>query len=91
MAEQVPAVCRMVHYVSYGSAGGEHPKACRAAIITEVSGDPAESVGLHVMTPNGTFTDRGIPRDDGRLGSLNPLLCGGSEYEGGTWHWPARS
>ena len=31
-----PTVSRIVHYVSYGTPGGEYPPACRAAIVTEV-------------------------------------------------------
>jgi hypothetical protein len=31
-----PTVGRIVHYVSYGTPGGEYTSQCRAAIITEV-------------------------------------------------------
>lgn len=31
-----PRVCRAVHYVSYGTPGGEYTSQCRAAVITEV-------------------------------------------------------
>lgn len=31
---QVPSVGRIVHYVSYGTPGGEYTSECRAAIIT---------------------------------------------------------
>lgn len=31
-----PSVGRMVHYVSFGTPGGEYTSQCRAAIITEV-------------------------------------------------------
>lgn len=31
-----PSVGRIVHYVSYGTPGGEYHSACRAAVITEV-------------------------------------------------------
>lgn len=31
-----PSVGRIVHYVSYGTPGGEYRSKCRAAIITEV-------------------------------------------------------
>ena len=33
-----PAISRMVHYVSYGTPGGEYDQRCRAATITEVGG-----------------------------------------------------
>ena len=36
MADQVPSVGRVVHYVAYGTSGGEFPAgAHRAAIITD--------------------------------------------------------
>ena len=34
--EQKPSVGRVVHYVSFGTPGGEFTAQCRAAIITEV-------------------------------------------------------
>ena len=39
MSERMkPSVGRIVHYVSYGTLGGEYGKECRAAVVTEVSG-----------------------------------------------------
>jgi hypothetical protein len=38
MAEQRPAVGRVVHYVSHGTPGGEYRRECRAAMVTEVGG-----------------------------------------------------
>jgi hypothetical protein len=38
MSDQRPSVGRVVHYVSYGTPGGEHRRECRAATITEVGG-----------------------------------------------------
>jgi hypothetical protein len=75
-----PSICRAVHYVSYGTPGGEYPKACRAATVTEVSPD-GERVGLMVANPSGLF--------------FHPLADGGCQYDpegkaGGTWHWPER-
>lgn len=29
-----PSIGRIVHYVSYGTTGGEYPSVCRAAVIT---------------------------------------------------------
>lgn len=34
--EQRPSIGRIVHYVSYGTPGGEYTSQCRAAIITGV-------------------------------------------------------
>lgn len=76
-----PSVGRIVHYVSYGTPGGEYLPECRAAIITEVlnPGDPdvGGTVGLAVLNPTGIFLNRTIPHDE--VG-----------HAGGTWHWPER-
>lgn len=79
-----PSVGRIVHYVSYGTPGGEYPSVCRAAIITEVSGyappehadDDMQAVcHLAVFNPEGMFfkevdySPQNVP---------------------GTWHWPER-
>ena len=71
---QRPSVGRIVHYVSYGTPGGEFPKACRAAIVTEVElGVPeslgGERVGLAVLNPTGI--------------SLHSLEAGGCKYHDG--------
>jgi hypothetical protein len=86
----IPSVGRVVHYVSYGTPGGEYPKACRAADVTEVAGNGdggvdgigASRVGLMVKNPTGLF--------------FHSLADGGCAYDGsedpagGTWHWPER-
>jgi hypothetical protein len=80
----------VVHYVSYGTPGGEYGRECRAAVITETRGDPCVSVGLCVLNPSGQLFDRAVPRDEGAAGDTATNLCGGRTYDGGTWHWPAR-
>lgn len=77
--EQKPSVGRIVHYVAYGTPGGEFPAgACRAATVTEVSPDTVvQAVGVCVMNPTGLFFNREIPHDE-----VKKL--------GGTWHWPER-
>lgn len=70
-----PAVGRVVHYVSYGTPGGEYASKCRAALITEV-GEFEGVVSLAVLNPTGLFFDQNLPHSD--------------EREGGTWHWPER-
>lgn len=75
MSEQTPSVGRTVHYVSYGTPGGEYTSQCRAAIITEVS-EMTDAVGLAVLNPSGIFFDR--------------CLHSESKHTGGTWHWPER-
>jgi hypothetical protein len=82
---QQPSVGRIVHYVSYGTPGGEYTSQCRAAVITEVESAPmslgGERVGLCVLNPTGMFfhsiADGGCAqREDNKTG--------------GSWHWPER-
>jgi len=81
--DQKPSVGRVVHYVAYGTPGGEFPAGvCRAAIITEVNDAPAlgvllnHDVGVCVMNPTGLFFNRHIPYDEGK--------------KPGSWHFPER-
>ena len=87
MTAQKPSIGRIVHYVSYGTPGGEYRKECRPAVVTEVNGnavDPSTGaevdnyvVGLCVLNPTGQFFNRGVVQmENGR--------------DGGTWHWPER-
>jgi hypothetical protein len=72
-----PTIGRIVHYVSYGTPGGEYAATCRAALVTEVSvkrADPNE-IGLAVVNPTGMFFDRQVRQSEG-------------DHAGGTWHWP---
>jgi hypothetical protein len=71
----MPTVGRIVHYVSYGTPGGEYQSVCRAAIITAVT--DMFSVDLAVMNPEGMFFNRRVFLND--IGK-----------PGGTWHWPER-
>lgn len=85
-----PSVGRIVHYVAYGTPGGEFPAGvCRAAIITEVdtllTGEgiltinedgQILSVGLCVLNPTGQFFNRHVPYAE--------------DKQPGTWHWPER-
>lgn len=78
------SVGRAVHYVAYGTPGGEFPAGvCRAATVTEVEPSNIEDahadgqrVGLCVMNPSGLFFNRLVPHDEQRAP--------------GTWHWPER-
>lgn len=82
-----PSVGRMVHYVSYGTPGGEYPSVCRAAVITAVDDyqQPAVNAeGLHighvslcVLNPEGQFFNKSVRQSE-------------AEHRGGTWHWPER-
>lgn len=83
-----PSVGRIVHYVSYGTPGGEYTSQCRAAIITSVhpsegAGTLAdmngpERVGLAVLNPEGMFFNQDCRHSEGAR-------------TGGTWHWPERA
>jgi hypothetical protein len=86
IVDQTPSVGRVVHYVAYGTPGGEFPAGvCRAAIVTEVGiplplastqPDLDHRIGICVLNPTGLFFNRGIPYD--------------AEKKPGTWHWPER-
>lgn len=79
-----PSIGNNVHYVSYGTPGGEYKSECRAAAITQVhkAVDRLEShVGLVIFNPTGMFFNPDIPY----AGSANPEEA---EMRGGTWHWP---
>lgn len=73
---------RVVHYVAYGTPGGEFPAgAHRAAIITRLDNvglgqwDVKPEVSLCVLNPTGMFFDEHIPFDS------DP------DPKPGTWHW----
>lgn len=72
-----PSVGRIVHYVSYGTPGGEFTSECRAAVVTEVvAGVDGEIVGLCVLNPSGLF--------------FNDSNHDEETKKGGSWHWPER-
>lgn len=85
---RTPSVGRIVHYVAYGTPGGEFPAGvCRAAIVTEIgtdwddtTGEPTQTktVGLCVLNPTGQFFNRGLTQDE-------------ETKRPGTWHWPERT
>lgn len=55
--ERGPRIGDIVHYVSYGTPGGEYTKECRAAIVTAVTEHPDEdgTAALCVLNPTGQF------------------------------------
>lgn len=82
-----PSIGRIVHYVSYGTPGGEYSSQCRAAVVTEVGevfvpdGEPRPAgtpVSLCVLNPEGIFLKRGVMQDE-------------DSHAGGSWHWPERT
>ena len=75
-----PSVGRIVHYVSYGTPGGEYPSVCRAAIVTAVKENPESETfdtSLCVLNPTGMFFNEHVWQDE-------------EKKIGGTWHWPER-
>jgi hypothetical protein len=79
--DQRPSVGRIVHYVSYGTPGGEYDSTCRAAIIAglpdpEYTDSLVELTDLAVLNPTGLFFNRCRHDEDAK--------------SGGTWHWPER-
>ncbi len=90
-----PSVGRIVHYVSYGTPGGEYKSECRAAVVTEVDAihqlDGSTSVGLCVLNPSGMFFNRGVLYHEGDTGHDHAgQEVTARSYPGGTWHWPER-
>jgi len=79
-----PSVGRIVHYVSYGTPGGEYTSQCRAAIVAAVPdpvthpyGSDEEDCDLVVLNPTGLFFNQECRHDE-------------ESKVGGTWHWPER-
>jgi hypothetical protein len=72
-----PSIGRIVHYVSYGTPGGEYTSTCRAAVVAGVANPhyPDSPVDLVVLNPTGLFFNHCLQSED---------------HEGGTWHWPER-
>lgn len=62
-----PYIGRVVHYVAFGTPGGEYPVGVhRAALITQVWDD--QWVGLCVLNPTGLFFHEKLRYDrDGRV------------------------
>lgn len=74
-----PSVGRIVHYVSYGTPGGEYPSVCRAAIITDAESSN-ETCSL-VLNPEGMFFNPTV---------IHSEITVDGKHNGGTWHWPER-
>jgi hypothetical protein len=80
-AGQRPSVGRIVHYQSYGTPGGEHRSAPRAATVTATRAeDPSivddTTVHLAVLNPTGMFFNLHVPYSE----TPRP----------GHWSWPPR-
>lgn len=80
MTLRQPGIGEPVHYLSYGTPGGEYTSTCRAAIVTAVK-DPAGEAGggivdLCVLNPAGLFFNQ------------DASYVHAEHQVGGTWHWP---
>lgn len=93
MEMDTPTIGDTLHYVSLGSAGGEFPSRCRAAIVTEIDPHDVWTLGLCALNPTGVFfhnlADGGVAHDPGvpALGQGARCVSGDRGYAGGTWHW----
>jgi hypothetical protein len=81
-----PTIGRIVHYLAYGTPGGEYKSEPRAAIVTAVytklervglsefkgAREEVEYVDLCVLNPTGMFFNRGVKEGD----------------QPGQWSWP---
>jgi len=77
---QPPSVGRIVHYMSYGTPGGEFKPECRAAIVTAAD-NVSMIIDLCVLNPTGMFFNQNVRHGEGSCGV---------KTDGGTWHWPER-
>ena len=87
-----PTVGSIVHYVSYGTPGGEYPSTCRAAIVTAVDeyqpstdGGFTGAVSLCVLNPEGQFFNKGVLYDDGAEKIGSP--CTAFEFHGNPFRY----
>lgn len=95
-------ICRMVHYRSYGTPGGEYAPRCRAAVVTEVGGWVTVEVKESQGGGDGV-TERWLRQQwDPETCSMQVFNPSGTflnavprdsldepEHLGGTWHWPS--
>lgn len=74
-----PYVGQMVHYVSYGTPGGEYPSVCRAAVVAGIPYDDPDDrppyLDLVVLNPEGMFFNKEV--------SYAPPGI----VRGGSWHF----
>lgn len=68
-----PSVGSIVHYVSYGTPGGEFKSECRAAVVTAVKAN--DFVDLCVLNPTGLYFSQTV------------ACLSEKHMQGGTWHW----
>lgn len=70
-----PTIGRTVHYMRFGSPGGEHKAEPSPAVIVQVLCEETGKCQLFVMNPNGVY--------------FNPTPYS-EELKPGHWSWPKR-
>lgn len=96
-----PTVGRIVHYVSYGTPGGEYPSVCRMAHITEVGAwitlpgeiDKGINEAGHLVreVTQVWYDDACVLQVINPTGLFfNPCRHDEDTKAPGTWHWPER-
>lgn len=88
-----PSVGRVVHYVAYGTPGGEFPAGiCRAAVITEVyaRGNMPPSGTVLQIDATGHCTNVGLCVLNPSGQFFNRAVPYDPEKRAGSWHWPER-
>lgn len=73
--EPKPSIGRIVHYMRYGTPGGEHKAEPSPAVITQVLDDEGTCM-LFVMNPSGLYFNK------------TPYS---KEPKAGSWSWPQRN
>lgn len=90
-----PTVGRIVHYVSYGTPGGEYTSQCRAAIVTSVTAadqpgaeheEDGYDVGLCVLNPEGQFFNQHVGYHEGGETAGSPD-CPNPEHHGNPFRY----
>lgn len=69
------SVGRVVHYMRFGSPGGEHKPEISPAVVVKVNDEESQECQLFVMNPNGVY--------------FNPTPFS-EEPKPGHWSWPPR-
>ena len=90
-----PSVGRIVHYVAFGTPGGEFPAGvCRAAVITEVytvnGPNPAGWGGILTVNEGGFIEEVGLCVLNPTGQFFNRGIPHNADKKPGTWHWPER-
>lgn len=55
MEKQKASIGRIVHYMRYGSPGGEHLPEPSPAVVVKVNDEATQQCQLFVMNPNGLY------------------------------------